>query len=119
MDTITLKSLSYHTKHGYYEKERINGTLFEVDLTAKGNFKKAINSNSLAYTFDYEKAEQIVSSVMNGTSEKLIETLCSRIGDELFSNLPSAEMLSVTVRKLNPPLKTKAEFAEITMQWNR
>jgi 7,8-dihydroneopterin aldolase/epimerase/oxygenase len=119
LDTITLKSLSYHSGHGYYDRERTEGNQFEVDVTAMGDFRKAIVNDSLSDTFDYEKAEEIVNRIMNGKSEKLIEKLCSRIGDELFIKLPSATQLFVTVRKLNPPLKTKAEFAEITMQWKR
>lgn len=119
METITIKSLSYFAKHGFYEKERTDGNRFEVDLIAKGEFKKAIGNDLLSETFDYEKAEQVVSSVMQGPPEKLIETLCSKIGSELISQFHTVKALTVKVRKLDPPLIAKAEFAEIKMQWKR
>ncbi|MDX1591225.1 MAG: dihydroneopterin aldolase [Balneolaceae bacterium] len=119
MDTITLKSLSFHAKHGYYDEEREKGNQFEVDLVAKGHFKNSAGSQQLSATFDYEKAERIVHAVMTDEPEYLIETLCSKIGEELFIRFSIVKTLIVTVRKLNPPLKTDARYAEISMEWKR
>lgn len=119
METITLKSLTYHAKHGYYEEERVHGNHFEVDLVAKGYFRKSAGGEQLSETFDYEQAEKEVHSVMTGRSEYLIETLCSEIGDALFSRYSIVQTLRVSVRKLNPPLQTSALYAEITMEWKR
>lgn len=118
-DTITLKSLALHAKHGYYDEEREKGNRFEIDLTASGNFRRSSDGDDLTQTFDYEKAEQVVLDVMNGPPEKLIETLCQKIGNHLFSEFTMIKALSVTVRKLNPPIQTPAAYAEITMRWNR
>lgn len=119
MDTITIKSLSFHAKHGYYQSERENGNTFEVDVFADGNFRDAAGGDNLSKTFDYEKAEQVISNIMNGSSEMLIETLCSKIGHELFIMFDILSSLKVSVRKLHPPLKTASEYAEITMRWKR
>ncbi|WP_158278696.1 dihydroneopterin aldolase [Rhodohalobacter mucosus] len=119
MDTITLKSLSYHAKHGFYEEERVHGNQFEVDLVAKGHFRKSAGGEELSKTFDYEQAEKAVRSIMNGRSEYLIETLCAEIGEALFNRYSIVETLQVSVRKLNPPLQTDALYAEITMEWTR
>lgn len=119
MDTIILKSLSYHAKHGYYEEERVRGNHFEVDLVAKGHFRESAGGKQLSETFDYEKAEEEVRSVMTGRSEYLIETLCSEIGDALFSRFSIVQKLRVSVRKLHPPLQTNALYAEISMEWKR
>ena len=119
MDTITLKSLSFHAKHGYYDEEREKGNRFEVDLVAEGHFRMAVGGKQLSATFDYEQAERVVQKIMTGESDYLIETLCSKIGDELFNRFSIVKKLRVSVRKLNPPLKTDARFAEITMEWKR
>lgn len=118
-DRITLKSIAVHAGHGYYDEEREKGNRFEIDLTATGNFREASQKDDLAKTFDYEKAEQAVLDVMHGSPEKLIETLCGNIGDRLFEEFTLIETLSVTVRKLNPPIKSPAAYAEITIRWNR
>lgn len=119
LDRITLKSLKIHGKHGYYPEERQNGNHFEIDITASGNFRKSIKTDNLAETFDYQVAEKIVQDVLNGPSEKLIESLCAKIGDRLFENFSAIQALTISLRKMNPPIATPAAYAEITMQWSR
>lgn len=120
MDRITIKSLSFHAKHGHNEQERIDGNQFEIDIVAFGAFREvADQDDGLHQTFDYAKAEEIARSVMFGTSRKLIETLCKEIGDRIFSEFSIAQSLSVSVRKLSPPVQTDAAYAEITLEWNR
>ncbi|NBC26531.1 MAG: dihydroneopterin aldolase [Bacteroidetes bacterium] len=120
LDRITIKSLKFHAKHGHNEQERIDGNTFEVDVVAYGAFREAAaKDNNLQETFNYQKAEEASSRVMFGPSRKLIETLCSEIGDQIFADYPIVQQLSVSVRKLSPPIETEAAYAEITMQWNR
>lgn len=119
MDKITIKSLRFHALHGYYDRERKKGNEFEVDVTAKGLFKNAIRNDDLDLTFNYEIVEEVVSEIMTGEKEKLLETLCFKIGEQLFDKVNQVKKLSVTVRKLNPPIKTPAAYAEITMKWKR
>lgn len=119
METLTLKGLRFRAYHGYYEKERKEGNNFEVDLVFSANLRLAGERDTLGDTIDYQKAETIVKSVMEGPSVKLIETLAKRIGDELFKAFPKTEMLEVAVRKLAPPLDTETVYSEICMTWQR
>lgn len=119
MDTITLKALKFHAPHGYYDNERIEGNYFEIDVIAFGDFRKAVSDDNLELTFNYERVEKVTEQVMNGPSEKLIETLCYHIGEKLFKQSSNLRKLNVSVRKMNPPIKTAAEYAEITMKWKR
>ncbi|CAN5154580.1 hypothetical protein BH23BAC3_BH23BAC3_09060 [soil metagenome] len=120
MDRITLKSLTFHARHGYGEQERREGNQFEVDIIAYGAFRGAADQdNDLRQTFNYQQAEQIASSVMAGDSRKLIETLCSDIGSKIFDAFPIVSNLTVSVRKLSPPIKTQTAYAEITLTWSR
>jgi len=119
LDKITINSLQFKGLHGYYDRERVDGNEFEVDVTAKGDFRSAIENDDLDQTFNYEIVEEVAENVLSGESEKLIETLCKKIGDQLFERSPHIKKFSVTVRKLKPPIKTPAAFAEITMKWKR
>lgn len=119
LDTITLKSLEFYGKHGYYDEERQEGNHFELDVIAKGDFKKAIDEDNLKKTFNYEIVKEVAQNVFDGPSEKLIETLCSRIGNEIFERSTITQELTISLRKLNPPIGVPAEYAEITMTWNR
>ncbi len=119
MDTLTLKGLRFRAKHGYYQQEREEGNDFEVDLVFSADLQQAGEKDALGDTIDYQKAEQIAASVMNGPSVKLIETLAKRIGDALFEQFPRIVQLDVAVRKLTPPLETETAHSEIRMTWQR
>lgn len=120
MDRITIKSLSFHAKHGHNKQERIDGNRFEVDITAYGSFRHvAEQDDGLDQTFDYARAEEIARKVMLGKSRKLIETLCEEIGELIINDNPLVRKLSVSVRKLSPPIETDAAYAEISLEWTR
>lgn len=119
METLTLKSLQFHASHGYYAEEREEGNDFEVDLIFRGELRKAGDSDELSDTIDYQEVLNTVTSVMNGPSLKLIETLAKRIGDRLFDQFDDATELEVAVRKLHPPLDVETAYSEIRMQWPR
>lgn len=119
MDKLKLKGLVYRAKHGYYEQERLEGNDFQVDLIFHADLSDAGKSDDLNRTVDYQKAEKLVSTIVDGPSVKLIETLCHRIGELLFENFESVHKLEVKVRKLDPPLSTKTQFSEVHMTWQR
>tara|TARA_R110002096_G_scaffold303080_11_gene498104 strand:- start:9567 stop:9923 length:357 start_codon:yes stop_codon:yes gene_type:complete len=118
MDTLTLKSMSFHALHGYFEEEKEIGNDFEVDLEFALSLLEAAENDDLTKTIDYSKAREIVTEVMNGPSLHLIETLCFKIGEELFSSF-SPQNLQVKVRKLNPPMDGETLYSEVCMQWPR
>lgn len=119
MATLTLKSLCFEAYHGFYEEERRQGNRFEVDLTFTADLRQAGDSDRLEDTIDYQKAADIVQKVMEGPSQKLIESLTKRIGDHLFESFPEAERLQVAVRKLMPPLDVETAYSETRMSWQR
>ena len=119
MDKITIKSLKFQGKHGYYDHERVDGNEFELDVTAWGKFKEAIKWNRLDKTFNYELVEEAALNFFSGPKEKLIETLCHNIGEQIFEIAPDIKKLKVSVRKMNPPIQSPAAYAEITMIWKR
>lgn len=119
MDSLILKGLSFHALHGYYERERIEGNDFEVDLVFYADLSKAARNDDLSETVDYQKAEQLVKDIMEGPSRKLIETLTHKIGEQLFGTFQNLHKLEVSVRKLHPPLETETEYSEVRMTWQR
>ncbi|MFH5832481.1 dihydroneopterin aldolase [Halalkalibaculum sp. DA3122] len=116
---MILNSLKYRGNHGFYEKERREGNDFEVDLAFKLDLKTAARNDDLSKTLNYEEAEAVVREVMEGPSQKLIETLTLNIGEILFGRFPEVQHLKVSVRKLDPPLQAKTNYSEVTMTWQR
>ena len=119
MDTLVLKGLKFRGLHGFYEHERVEGNDFEVDITFKLSLQKAGETDDLTATIDYQKAYEIVESVMLGPSVKLIEHLAFKMGDRLFKELSCNEVL-VTLRKISPPIENaQLEYSEVSFSWPR
>lgn len=118
MDVLTLKSMSFHARHGHSEEEKRIGNTFEIDLEFSLSLTEAAKSDDLTKTIDYSKARDVVSDIMDGTPVNLIETLCFKIGERLFKNF-TPQKLQVKVRKLNPPIDGETLYSEVCMQWPR
>jgi len=120
MDELVLKGLQFKKAyHGFYEQERKDGNHFEVDVFICANFKNAGSNDTLDKTINYEEICHIVKSVMEGPSKMLIETLAKTIGDKLFHSLPKAQKITISLRKLAPPLDIQCSYSEISMSWKR
>lgn len=119
MDKLVLKGLRFRSLHGYYEEERVEGNDFEVDVTFVTSLEESAKTDDLSKTIDYSKAQEIIASVMEGESKKLIETLSFLIGQKLYSYFPEVDSLEIKVRKLNPPMSGTTEYSEATMSWPR
>lgn len=119
MDTLTLKTLRFTAYHGFYEEERQKGNNFEVDLVFSTDLRTAGDSDRLEDTIDYQQVVQTVQAIMEGPSQKLIETLTKRIGDQLFARFRQAREIQVAVRKLTPPLDVETAYTETRMTWQR
>ncbi|RNC83781.1 MAG: dihydroneopterin aldolase [Balneola sp.] len=119
MDKLVLKGLKFRGYHGFYDKERVDGNDFEVDLTFHLSLEDAGVSDELEKTIDYSIAQKIVAEVIEGKSKKLIEHLAYLIGECLTNEIESANSVEVTLRKLNPPMPGICEYSEVTLSWPR
>lgn len=122
-DRLTLRGLRYKGLHGWYDRERVDGNSFEVDLIVTGRFRA---SRTLDDVPDYERMEGRVRDVMEKPGERLLERLCERIGEAILEDLRGGDgvggalrfhSLEVRVRKVPPPIGTPCEHAEIAMTW--
>lgn len=119
MDTLTIQGLQFHANHGLYDEEKIHGNDFEVDLVIRMDLRKAGQSDKIDHTFDYQEAEKQILAIMNGPSINLIEKLCLKIGESIFTKTVTIAELTVRVRKMNPPISTPTQFTQVEMQWHR
>ncbi|MEX2602008.1 MAG: dihydroneopterin aldolase [Balneolaceae bacterium] len=119
MDTLTIKSVQLHGNHGYYESEQSDGNKFELDVILRADFRPAAITDDLSLTCNYETVEEVARQVMQGPSQKLIESLCLKIGDRLFERFPTVTHMELALRKLDPPLQQPTAYSEIRMEWQR
>lgn len=98
MDRIRLEGMSFQGRHGVREEERAHAQEFVVDIEAECDLAAAGHSDKLADTVDYTKIRAIAKAVIEGESAQLIESLASRMADQVLQ-LPRVEAVRVRVAK--------------------
>ncbi len=117
MGLIHIENMEFYALIGHYKEEQIVGTNFLVNLTLKTNMEKPSMSDNLDDALDYQKAYQIVASVMKKKA-KLLEYVANNILDDLFLEFEKTlKEATVKISKLNPPFgggKTMAVSVELS-----
>lgn len=110
--------MTFRAFHGCREDEKLNGNTFSVDFS--GEFvSTAGKTDCLEDTVNYGKVYELVASVMGGERCNLLETLASRIMEEVRTAFPQFLHIKVSVGKKNPPVAGPCEWSRITTEWNR
>ncbi len=118
MSTIRLKNIKIYAFHGCMVEEGKIGSDYLVNLSVKSNLDKAAETDKLTDTVDYVLLQKIIKDEM-GIRSKLLEHVGSRIINSIFSKIPLARSVKVTVSKLNPPIGGDVEEVSVTMKSKR
>ncbi len=119
MGTLVIKNLNFRCRHGLHDFERVIGNDFEVDAAFSIDLNQAGETDDIAYALDYSQACAAIEEIMNGEPVLLIETLLGRIGERLMDDFPEIEQLSVSIRKIRPPMETTCRYVEVSDTWTR
>lgn len=115
---ISLEEMEFFAYHGFYEEEQKIGNKYSVDVHIEANVSRAVYSDKLADTLNYEAVYQIVAEEMQKPTH-LLEHLAQRIIDSIMQNFSMAEKVSVSVSKFNPPVGGVCRKAKVFLQKNR
>jgi dihydroneopterin aldolase len=110
METIELRRMEFFAYHGHLPEERLIGNYFYVDVAAEADLGKAIETDCLDDTINYQQIYDIVKREME-TPSRLLEHVTGRIIKALYAEVPGITRLSVKISKQNPPLGGKTESA--------
>ena len=125
MEKIIVKGLRLKAYHGVNPEEKIDGQMFELDITALADAKKAAISDELDDTVSYAKIIKTARAVFTAQSYNLIEYAAHKVGTEIMREYPALESVTVLLKKPEAPIKadfdyvaveetiTREEFAEI------
>jgi dihydroneopterin aldolase len=114
MITVSLHEAGFFGKHGFYPEEQLLGSNFLVDISVDFEPHGELKNDKLADTVNYERLYEIAFLQMQ-KPRKLIETLCQAIIDDIVKNYSYIEIVSVTIKKLNPPMKGKVAYSSVTI----
>lgn len=114
---IELKGLQFYAYHGIYEAEKKTGGNFEADIIIKHQ-PAAIPILHLHETIDYTEIYSLVQMAVQQPTP-LLETLVTNIASSILTTFSLAEEVSVTIKKLQPPIIGFTGEVAISFTMNR
>jgi 7,8-dihydroneopterin aldolase/epimerase/oxygenase len=112
---IEIRDLRALGLHGVLEHERGQVQPFSCDVDAWLDIGRAASSDALDDTIDYGEMSALVKHAVAESSYLLIERLVNEIADKLLEAYPRLERVSVTVRKLHPPVRVDVGSIGVTV----
>ncbi len=104
-DEVFLEGLRFYAFHGVNPEEQALGQRFVIDVRIETDLRPAGRSDDLDRTISYSAVYKRVRAVVEGAPRRLIETVAEEIAATLLADFPAAEIVSVTVRKPEVPMK--------------
>jgi 7,8-dihydroneopterin aldolase/epimerase/oxygenase len=98
MDRILLEGMSFQGRHGVRPAEREVPQEFKVDVEVDCDLSEPGKSDRIEDTIDYRQIRSVVKDVIEGESQKLLETLAARIADRVLE-IPRVGGVTVRIAK--------------------
>jgi dihydroneopterin aldolase len=119
-DRIELRGLRALGTHGVLPEEHQRAQPFEVDLDLEVDLSRAGASDHLPDTVDYGAVTAAVAAVVSGDHADLLEHLAEHIAAvALTTGAPHVDAVTVSVRKLRPPVPFDLGSAGVTIHRRR
>jgi dihydroneopterin aldolase len=114
-DRISLRGLRVLAVCGALPEERDRAQPFEIDLEVEADLAPAAASDDLAQTIDYAELSRGIERIATAQPYQLMEAMAGRIA-ELALEDPRAHAVTVTVRKLRPPVPEMLDTAGVVVR---
>jgi dihydroneopterin aldolase len=114
-DRIVIAGLRELGVHGVLPEEQARPQPFEVDVELAVDLVKPGTSDALDDTVDYSAVSEAVSRVVKSEQYHLLERLAARIAEVCRSD-PRVTGVTVTVRKLQPPVRAMVEHVAVRIE---
>jgi dihydroneopterin aldolase len=103
-DRIELRGLRVVGYVGVLEEEQRRAQPFEVDLDVYADLRAAGSSDDLSDTVDYGAITEAAARVVEKERHALLEHVVQRIAEAILAEHPAVDRVTVTIRKLRPPI---------------
>lgn len=114
MGKIHLEEMEFYAFHGHYKEEQIVGNKFLLDLIIETDMTVPSDTDELADAINYQTVYKLVKQEMFKKS-KLLENIAKRILDAVYTEFRGIQKVTVTIRKMNPPVGGKMKSVALTL----
>ena len=103
-DTIFIKGLVIHARHGVMDHETEVGQRFVIDLELYSDLSESSRSDHLSDTVSYANVVTTAVAAFKDTNYKLLERAAGAVADAILAAFPRIRSVKVTVHKPHAPI---------------
>jgi 7,8-dihydroneopterin aldolase/epimerase/oxygenase len=103
-DTIFIKGLVIHARHGVMEHETEVGQRFVMDLELFTDLSGSSQSDRLADTVSYPAVVTTATAAFQNKHYKLLERAAGAVADAILGAFPRIRGVKITVHKPHAPI---------------
>jgi dihydroneopterin aldolase len=111
---VRIRNLEFQGKHGASAAERKSARRFQVDVDLEFDVARAVASDRLADTLDYDHACRMLVEIGTAHPHHLLESVAGEMLDALKARWPSSRV-ELEVRKLHPPCPGNPSYTAVRL----
>src|SRR5262245_12862597 len=111
--------MAFFGRHGVSDAERSAEQEIDVDVEVEADLAGAGASDDLADTINYSRVFDACREVVEERSYKLLEAIAEAIARKVLADFPSANAITVRVRKPGVPIDGRLEYAGVSIERRR
>ncbi len=114
MVIVQLRDLLFNAFHGIHEEEKILGNEYVVNASMAFREKDEVIEH-IHDTVNYAAIYNIIKKRMS-IPTPLLETIVMQAGNEIHTVYPHLKSISISIRKMHPPIEGMQGAAEVSWQ---
>lgn len=103
-DTIFIRGLSVHARHGVMEHESEVGQRFVIDLELTADLSESSRTDRLSDTVSYSNVVDCATAAFKHVNYRLLERAAGAVADAILAAFPKITTVKVTVHKPHAPI---------------
>ena len=118
-DTIFIKGVVVHARHGVMKHETEVGQRFVIDLELYADLSESSRSDRLSDTISYSNVVETARDAFKNANYKLLERAAGAVADAVLTSFPRVRAIKVTVHKPHAPIAEIFEDVGVVLTRNR
>jgi len=118
-DTIFIRGLLIHARHGVMEHESEVGQRFVIDLELSADLAESSRTDRLADTVSYSNVVACATAAFKDVNYRLLERAAGAVADSILNAFPKISVVKVTVHKPHAPIAAIFEDVGVILTRSR
>ena len=118
-DTIFIKGLVIHARHGVMDHETEVGQRFVIDLELYSDLSESSRTDHLSDTVSYAIVVTTAVAAFKNTNYKLLERAAGAVADAILAAFPRIRAVKVIVHKPHAPIAAIFEDVGVVLTRSR